>query len=189
MAVEWAEVVGNVWKGESLSHWFEKYISSRVENGHGCHTIAMVTTDPIRKGTTRGRLPGDTSEMMIECCLVGKRQPSRSCITGNKCFVSLAEMTLASVTFSPASHHSLLFFILCGYTSASEIRDFLVLSSLWALWGSTFSPMLLEKCKRISLLKYPGYSCYIKVPKKHLLACTSQCEAELITSKHIVLFQ
>lgn len=39
-------------------------------------------------------------------------------------------LCLAPVTFSPVSHHSGLFFILSGYTSASEIRDLLVFSFL-----------------------------------------------------------
>lgn len=51
-----------------------------------------------------------------------------------------AEMTLAPVTFSTTSHQSVLFFILPGYTSASEIRDLLVLGSP----DSTFSSILLQ---------------------------------------------
>lgn len=31
------------------------------------------TVDPIRKGTTAGRLPSDSREMMIEDCVVGKK--------------------------------------------------------------------------------------------------------------------
>lgn len=152
----------------------------------------MVTTWPL---ISLGRvqpgagLPGDTSEMMIEYCLMGKRQTSRGCVAGKKCFVSLAEMTLASVTFSPASHHSLLFFILSGYTSASEIRDLLVLSSLWARWGSTFSPMPQQKCNLKFSSNTQGHGHYRKVPKKHLLTCTTQHEAELTTSKLKVSFQ
>lgn len=137
------------------------------------------TTDPIRKGTTRGRLPSDTPEMMIEHCVVGKRQTSRGSVSGKKCFVSLAEMTLAPVTFSLASHHSVLFFILSGYTSASEIRTF---------WSSTLSlsPLGLNlftnaatKCNLKFFRNTRREQCYIKVPKKHLLTCYS----ELITSK------
>lgn len=60
--------------------------------------------------------------MMILCSGYGKRRTYSDCGARKKCFVSLAEMTLAPVTFSPASHHSVLFFILSGYTSASEIR-------------------------------------------------------------------
>lgn len=56
-----------------------------------------------------------------------------------------AEMTLAPVTFSTTSHQSVLFFILAGYTSASEIRDLLVLGSP----DSTFSSILLQGAIRI----------------------------------------
>lgn len=57
----------------------------------------------------------------------------------------LAEMTLAPVTFSTTSNQSVLFFILAGYTSASEIRDLLVLGST----DSTFSSTLLQGAIRI----------------------------------------
>lgn len=56
-----------------------------------------------------------------------------------------AEMTLAPVTFSTTSHQSVLFFILAGYTSASEIRDLLVLGSP----DSTFSSILQQGAIRI----------------------------------------
>lgn len=56
-----------------------------------------------------------------------------------------AEMTLAPVTFSTTSHQSVLFFILPGYTSASEIRGLLVLGSP----DSTFSSILLQGAIRI----------------------------------------
>lgn len=56
-----------------------------------------------------------------------------------------AEMTLAPVTFSTTSHQSVLFFILPGYTSASEIRDLLVPGSP----DSTFSSILLQGAIRI----------------------------------------
>lgn len=41
-----------------------------------------------------------------------------------RCLV--AELALTSVTFSPAPHHSGLFFILTGYKYACETRDLLV---------------------------------------------------------------
>lgn len=87
--------------------------------------IAMVTTQsliPLWKVKPEAGCQV-TSEMMIECCGVGKRQTSKGRFAGKKCFVSLVRMTLSLVTFSPDSHHPLLFVILSGYTSASEIRD------------------------------------------------------------------
>lgn len=118
------------------------------------------------KGTTRGRLPSDTSEMMIECCVKGKRQTSGGCVALKKCFVSLAEMTLVPVTFSPASHHSLLFFILSGYTSASEIRDLLVLSSLLEPFGSQPFHQCCSKMQSEILLEYPKRTPLYNGPKE-----------------------
>lgn len=65
-----------------------------------------------------------------------EKADTRGCGATKKCFVSLAEMTLTLVTFSPASHHSVLFFILSEYTSATEIKDLLVLSALSKPFGA-----------------------------------------------------
>lgn len=67
----------------------------------------------------------------------------------------LAEMTLAPVTFSPASHHSLLFFILSRYTSASQIMDLLGFSSLSAPFGAQPFHQRRNKVQSEIFLKYP----------------------------------
>lgn len=142
MAIEWSirswGGVGRGWRN-IFGVRLRAGICTPTTHRHG----DKFTTDPIRKGTTRGRLPSDTSEMMIECCVVGKRQTSRGCVAGKKCFVSLAEMRLNPVTFSPASHHSLLVFH--SFWVHICLRDkgpFGLWLTVRAPWGSTFSPML-----------------------------------------------
>lgn len=76
-----------------------------------------------------------------------------------------AEMTLAPVTFSTTSHQSVLFFILPGYTSASEIRDLLVLGSP----DSTFSSFLLQGAIRICPQNIHGEHGHREVPERCFL--------------------
>lgn len=121
--------------------------------------------------------------MMIECHIMGKRQTSRGCVSEKKCFVSLAEMTLPPVTFSTASHHSVLFFILSGYTSASEIRDLLVLGSLSEPVGAQPFHQFCNKVQSEILPKYPKRTLLYKGSIETLLY------SELVTFKLRVLFK
>lgn len=96
--------------------------------------VGMVTSfphDPIRSSQGAGCQAAPPG-MMMERCIVGARRGwhQEAVLPRKRNVLSLsAEMTLGPVTFSTASHHSVLFFILPGYTSASEIRDLLLLGS------------------------------------------------------------
>lgn len=95
----------------------------------------------------------------------GKKPDTQRRLRWKVMFLSLwLKWRAAPVTFSPASHHSVLFFILSGNTSASKIRDLLVLSSLSEPCGAqpfhqccneTQSEILLKRQKRTLLYKGP----------------------------------
>lgn len=144
--------------GNVVAHREESYLSTGA-NGQWRTSIATPTTrrqgeqfplDPIR---TRCTLPGGRCRNDDGVLRHGDESERRECASPAKAPLQLernvlspsAGMTLALVTFSATSRQSVLFFILAGYTSASEIRDLLVPSSP----DSTFSSILLQGAIRI----------------------------------------
>lgn len=112
--------IGGRWRGKKKS-------LNKCNHTHNlspwCRHGDKFTSDSIR----RGRLPSRSSRNDDRVLCSGKTADSRGWVAEKNCCVSWLKWRL-SVTFPTASHHSVLFFILSGYTSASEIRDLLVLS-------------------------------------------------------------